>query len=140
MLCWGRIWIIVTTCLLFGSLGIVSRNWKHGKYDPNFDLVPLIDDSHIAGKALTDSIDIERGRSFQKCAFRWHADQILFGTLLQLGKHYQSVLSEYTEEDERLSHLRWIQNVKTGHFSKAATGLMSLSSEGLVAFKDKSGN
>jgi hypothetical protein len=64
----------------------------------------------------------------------------LFGTLLQLGKHYQSVLSEYTEEDERLSHLRWIQNVKMGHFSKAATGLMSLFSKGLVAFKDKSGN
>ena len=122
-----------------GVVELCHENSKHGKYNPNFDLIPLIDDSHSEKKAFTDSIDLESGLSFQKYVFRWHADQGLFGTLLQLGKHCQSVLSEYMEEDERLSHLRWIQNVKTGHFSKAATGLMSLSSEGLVAFKDKSG-
>lgn len=123
-----------------GVVELCHENSKHGKYDTSFDLVPLIDNSDSAGKAFSNSIDLDSGLSFQKYVFRWHADQGLFGTLLQLGKHCQSVLSEYMEEDERLSHLRWIQNVKTGHFSKAATGLMSLSSEGLVAFKDKSGN
>jgi len=123
-----------------GVVELCHEHSKHSKYDANFDLVPLIDDSHSAGKAFSENIDLESGLSFQKYVFRWHADKGLFGTLLQLGNHCQSVLSEYMEEDERLSHLRWIQNVKTGHFSRAATGLMSQSSEGLVAFKDKSGN
>jgi hypothetical protein len=63
----------------------------------------------------------------------------MFGTVLQLGKHCQNVLSEYIEEDERLAHLRWIQNVRCGQFTKASSGLMSLSSDGIASFGEKSG-
>jgi len=124
----------------FGLVELCHENSKHGKYDPNFDLVSLIENKSNEEVSLSNDTDLETGLSFQKYVFRWHANKGLFGTLLQLGKHCQNVLSEYMEEDERLAHLRWIQNIKTGHFSKASTGLMSLSAEGLASFKTSPGH
>eukprot|EP00979_Chaetoceros_neogracilis_P002561 scaffold435_cov275-Chaetoceros_neogracile.AAC.13 len=124
-----------------GVVELCHENSKHGKYHPRFDLISLIkDNDNAGGGCLSNDTDLETGLSFQKFVFCWHSDKGLFGTLLELGKHCQNVLSEYMEEDERLAHLRWIQNIKTGHFSKASAGLMSLSAEGLASFKTNSGH
>ena len=121
----------------FGVVELCHQHANLGRYDPKYDLVSLVSEPV---DSLDQSVDHETGLSFQQYVLRWHTDRNMFGTVLQLGKYCQDVLSKYMEEDERLADVRWIQNVRSGHFTKASTGLIGLSSDGITALGEKPGH
>jgi hypothetical protein len=119
-----------------GIVELCHDNKKCGQYNPDYDLEFLLSDQSQQLSSLHKSCDFQTGLNFPKFVFRWYTDKGLFGTVLELGKLCPNQLSEYIEEDERLSHLRWIQQVKLGHFVDAASDLMSLKPDGVAAYDE----
>jgi hypothetical protein len=117
-----------------GIVQICDDNKKCGQYIPEYDLESLVSDQTQQCSSLHNSVDFMTGLNFSKFVFRWYTDKSMFGTALELGKLCPNQMSEYVEEDERLSHLRWIQKVNDGHFVQSASDLMSLKPDGIVAF------
>ena len=86
-----------------------------------------IDDPYYA---LSQIQDQETGLSFAKFVFRWFTDRNMVGRVLTLGKACPSILSEYMQEDARLSGYRWIQCIDNGQYKDASSCLKNLVSEG----------
>ena len=109
----------------FGVTELCNQYANIGRYDENYDLIAIMSDPP---PSLQNIVDSGSGLAFQKYVLRWHADRNMYGSVLLLGKYCHNILSEYMEEDERLDHLRWVQNVRSDKFAKASTGLLGLSS------------
>uniref|UniRef100_A0A7S3VB51 Nucleoporin Nup133/Nup155-like C-terminal domain-containing protein n=1 Tax=Chaetoceros debilis TaxID=122233 RepID=A0A7S3VB51_9STRA len=118
-----------------GVLHICHSHSSNGIYDPSYDLVKLLTD---VANPLHQSVDYQTGLPFQKFALHWFCDRGLLGTVLEIGQHCSETLSSYLEEDERLAHLRWVQNIKTGQFGKASTNLVGLSLDGISSLSEDS--
>lgn len=121
----------------FGVVETCHQHSRFGRYDAKHNLESLVSDPP---DSLAHSVDHSTGLSFQKYVLRWHTDREMFGTVLKLGINCQDVLSVYMEEDERLAHMRWIQDVRSSNFTKASTGLIGLSSDGIAALGEKPGH
>ena len=122
------------------SAGFFSENYDLGSIlystsssDP--DSHTSIDDPYLS---LSSDRDQETGLSFPKFVFRWYTDRNMIGTVLLLGKACPSILTEYMQEDARLSDSRWIQYVDDEQYSKSSTCLLNLVSEGTAALGEKS--
>ena len=127
----------LSNAYFFGVVELCRTYANHGKYDPKYDLISLVSEPI---ESLAQAVDYKTGLSFQKYVLCWHTERNMFGTVLQLGKCCPVILSEYIGEDERLAHVRWIQHVKSNQYTKAASGLISLSSDGISAFGEKAGH
>jgi len=82
--------------------------------------------------SLYDRPDYTTGLTFPKFVFRWYTDRNMASEVFELGGNCPEILSEYMEEDTRLSDLRWLQHLKTGSYDKASHCLMGLVSSGIV--------
>lgn len=114
-----------------GMVEICYENCRHGEFDESFNLPRLLEESCDDTTELHRAVDYETGLNFAKFTLQWYTEKSLIGTALKLGKYCESDLSEYIEQDERLSNYRWIQHSNSNQFLKASKGLMSLTSKGL---------
>ena len=123
-----------------GIVESCQNNRKHsGQFSENYDLGSILysicsdPESHTTIESpyvsLSRDRDHETGLSFPKFVFRWYTDRNMFGTVLELGKACPSILTEYMQEDARLSDYLWIQYIHDGQYNKASTCLMALDSE-----------
>lgn len=123
-------------CYFHGVVQTCQNHAKFGVYDPSYDLRALMQSS--TGKIDHQAKDFETGLCFQKFTLRWYVDRNMHGTALSIGQECPKVLLEYMDEDERLSHLQWIQQVKNMNYLAVSKSLWSLRSEGISSYSDHS--
>ncbi|KAL7529749.1 hypothetical protein ACHAXR_003137, partial [Thalassiosira sp. AJA248-18] len=96
--------------------------------DGRYDLRPMMSnaspDSPYAH--LHQSRDFRTGLPFCGYVLRWYADRGLYPEVFELGKNCPHDLTRYVRNDDRLSDLAWIQQLRDGGHAQATVGLLSL--------------
>lgn len=118
--------------------GIVQTCHDHSKFGAfhhAYDLKALMDPA--CTKIDHKVQDFGTGLEFQKFVLRWYVDRNMYGSALSIGQQCPAILSEYIDEDERLSDLQWIQQVKSKQYPESSKSLWSLRSEGITAFGEQ---
>lgn len=118
-----------------GIVQTCHNHSKFGSFHPAYDLKVLIDPS--CTKVDHTVRDFGTGLTFPKFVLRWYVDRNMYGSALSIGQQCPTVLSEYIYEDERLSHLQWIQQAKSKDYQDSSKSLWSLRSEGITAFSEQ---
>jgi hypothetical protein len=108
---------------------------KFGTFHHAYDLKALMDP--LCTKLDHKVRDFGTGLTFQKFVLRWYVDRNMYGSALSIGQRCPSILSEYIDEDERMSHLQWIQQIKSEQYQECSKSLWSLKTEGITAFSEQ---
>mmetsp|Transcript_20644 Transcript_20644/g.43398 ORF Transcript_20644/g.43398 Transcript_20644/m.43398 type:complete len:1312 (+) Transcript_20644:68-4003(+) len=105
--------------------------------DERYDIRPMLSNTSSGSPYvhLHKTRDYRTGLPFCGYVLRWYADRGFYAEVFELGKKCPNDLTRYVRNDDRLSELAWIQDLRVGGHDQATVGLLSLNSP--LLFGDK---